>query len=130
MPIEGKVARVLNERDLVVNKGSEAGVKEGMKFKITEPDIVIVDPDTKESLGMLNREKIRVNIVDVQPKFSIGKTYETYTVNTFPNVISFTTTRRVVRKLRSGQGEELKATDQSGDFVEIGDPVVQIEDDV
>ena len=36
MAIEGKVATILNERDLVINKGSSSGVAEGMKFGVME----------------------------------------------------------------------------------------------
>ena len=133
MSIEGNVASILNERDLVINKGSDAGVKEGMKFKVSEPDLEIEDPVTHEPLGTLSREKIRVNIVDIQPKFSVGKTCETYVVSTFPQLtgmLSLTTNRRVVRKLKTSHGPETKSTDESGSFVEIGDPAIQIEDEV
>jgi hypothetical protein len=32
--IRGKVAQILNEREVVINIGKDAGVKIGMKFKI------------------------------------------------------------------------------------------------
>jgi hypothetical protein len=32
--IEGKVARILNSRELVINRGTEAGVKLGMRFAV------------------------------------------------------------------------------------------------
>ena len=128
MPIEGKVARILNERDLVINKGAEEGVKEGMKFRVTEPEIAIQDPDTQETLGTLSREKIRVSVVEVLPRFSVGKTYETYTTYPIPELMPPLLPRRVVRKLKTGQGPESKASDESGSFVEVGDPVTQIED--
>ena len=35
-PIHGKVARVLNSREVAVNKGSDAGVKIGMIFKYSQ----------------------------------------------------------------------------------------------
>ena len=78
MAIEGKVAGILHERELVINRGAEAGVKERMRFKIVEPQVDIKDPDTGEALGTVTHEKIRVEIVEVQPKFSKGRTYETF----------------------------------------------------
>jgi len=132
MAIEGKVARILNERDLAINKGSDSGVTTGMTFKVTEPEIAIQDPDTKETLGTLSREKIRVNIVAVEPKYSIGKTYETYVANPFQEFLSSSAfpARRVVRRIKTGYGLEPKTTDESGSFVEVGDPVIQVEDEI
>ena len=34
MTIEGKVAKILNSREIAINKGSEDGVKTGMKFNV------------------------------------------------------------------------------------------------
>ena len=48
MAIEGKVAAILNERDLVINRGSDSGVQEGMRFGVVEKDVPIVDPDTEK----------------------------------------------------------------------------------
>ena len=33
-PIRGKIARVLNSREVAINKGADDGVKIGMVFKI------------------------------------------------------------------------------------------------
>jgi hypothetical protein len=86
MLIEGKVAEILNERELVINRGADAGVKEGMTFKVVESKLDITDPDTGEVLGTISREKIRVRIAEVQSKFCIGRTYETYTAYVEPPV--------------------------------------------
>jgi hypothetical protein len=134
MGIEGKVAAILNERDLVINKGSEAGVEAGMKFKVIEPSLRITDPDTGESLGTLTREKIRVQIVEVSLKYSIGKTYETFMAYVErPVTIPFIPPPRVpvtrVRTLKyEGGPSDTPFLDYlSADFVKVGDPVVQIE---
>ncbi len=80
--IEGKVAAILNEREVVLNIGSDAGVKPEMKFEIlvTEPG-EIIDPDTGEILGTLDLAKTRVEVVDIQHKMCVARTYETYEVN-------------------------------------------------
>ena len=80
--LEGKVADVLNERELVINIGSEKGVKLDMKFEVLEKEFYkIKDPDTGKLLDTLDKTKIRVKIVEVREKISIGRTYETYEVN-------------------------------------------------
>ena len=80
MAIEGKVAEILNERELVLNKGEIAGVKKDMIFGVFETKEVI-DPDTGEILGPVDSVKIRAKVVDVQPKLSVCRTFETYQVN-------------------------------------------------
>jgi hypothetical protein len=139
MVIEGKVAVILNERELIINKGAEAGVKEGMKFKIVEPKVDIKDPDTGEALGTLTHEKIRVGIVEVQPKFSKARTYETF-VGYFPAPLPklpllpspppVPVTR--VRTLKyAGALSDTPFLDYlSVDFVKVGDLVVQVDDNL
>ena len=56
--IVGKVAAVLNERKVVINKGSDDGVTHRARFKVVE-EVEIVDPDTHEILGATPREVIR-----------------------------------------------------------------------
>ena len=81
MPITGRVADILNERELVINRGRDSGVKEGTKFKVMEPERIVRDPETREELGKFSREKIRVKVVELHDRYSIGMTYETYTIN-------------------------------------------------
>ena len=80
MTILGKVASIMNEREVIINKGSNDGVEEGMTFRVTEEGIPVTDPDTGESLGVFIKDKIGVKISEVHPKFSVARTYETYTV--------------------------------------------------
>jgi hypothetical protein len=77
--IEGKVAAILNERQLVINRGTDHGVVEDMEFGVFESHATTVtDPDDDQSLGEVHAEKIRVQIISVQAKFSVGQTFETY----------------------------------------------------
>ena len=78
MGIEVKIAKILNTRELVLNHGSEAGVAVDMEFAVLEPKLSIVDPDTQQPLGDLEREKVRVRVFETHPKFSLARTYETY----------------------------------------------------
>ena len=79
--IEGRVAQILNARELVINVGSEAGVAAGMKFAVMSRSATqIIDPDTNEVLDEIDREKVRVRATEVRPKIAICKTYVTRTI--------------------------------------------------
>ena len=126
--VEGKVATILNMRELIINRGSQDGVEAGMRFKIVDENATVVDPDTKEELGTITREKIRVTTADVQPRFSIARTYETYkTEEPVPNRSPLTRTITKVRTLVSGSEFPLTSYDGSKVFVCVGDRAVQVD---
>lgn len=61
--IRGKVARILNSRELAINVGAADGVKVGMYFDVLDPKGEdIKDPDSGEVLGSLERPKVRVKL--------------------------------------------------------------------
>ena len=132
MSIHGKVAAVLNERDLVINKGFDDGVSEGLSFRVTQPNVSITDPDSGVELGVLTREKIRVKVFEVHPKFSVAKTYETFSAPEpsafeFANALHRRKTVTKVRKILIEPEEQKTVTiGAEGSTVNIGDPVVQI----
>lgn len=71
-PIEGKIARILDEYTVVVNVGRSQGVCEGMPFVIFGvSDDEVKDPDSGESLGRLETVKGYVSATHVQDKVSI-----------------------------------------------------------
>lgn len=59
------VAKVLDSFNLVINKGSIHGIKEGDRFLIYELTENILDPITKESLGPLELSKGTGDAVEV-----------------------------------------------------------------
>ena len=132
MPIQGKVAAILNERDLVINKGRNDGVSEGMPFQVTQPDVPIRDPDSGADLGVLTRDKIKVKVFDVHPHFSVAKTYETYSARVPSEVqqamarFAGRTVTRVRKILAESSEQEGDTIGQEGSTVYVGDPVVQI----
>lgn len=138
MAIAGKVAEILNERDLVINQGAENGVVEGMKFKVSEPEVAITDPDTQALLGVLTREKIRVRVSEVYPRFAVAKTYETYPTRKLPGLNyaldAFNpggVAVSEVRKLKFGPAAAgWPFIDATGSSVSIGDPVVQLDEEL
>ena len=132
MGIEGKIAKVLNTRELVINRGSEHGVARDMEFAVMEPQFSILDPDTHESLGYMEREKIRVRVFETYPKFSLARTYETYTAHIPSDLEQAVTVHRGrtvtrVRKIiTESSGQNAATIGQEGSTVNVGDPVVQI----
>ena len=79
-PIRGKVAKVLSARRLVINRGSEHGVDLGMRFRVLE-ELDITDPDTGDLLSDAPHEVIKVEVIDVEPRYAIAHTYEAYYVS-------------------------------------------------
>jgi hypothetical protein len=124
--IEGRVAQILNERELVINRGRQHGVVIGMQFAVLAVDAVnVVDPETGESLGALDRPKVRVQVTEVQEKFSICETFEL--VEVAGNIISpadfFRPTRILPATLRARQ--TLPPLTEEESIVKIGDRVRQ-----
>ena len=75
--LEGKVAQILSERELVINKGSADGVSEGAKFAVlAATPIEVRDPDTDQVLDRIDREKVRVRATEVREKVTICVAYE------------------------------------------------------
>lgn len=80
--IVGKVAEVVSDREVILNRGSNHGVEAGDYFAILDPDTVgVTDPDTGEALGDIRVVKIVVQAVEVAPKLTLARTFRTQTVN-------------------------------------------------
>jgi hypothetical protein len=135
--LHGIVAGILTERELTINIGSNQGVLIGMKFKIlaTEP-IYVKDPSNGETLGTVDREKVRVTATEVQPKFTICRTYRKKTVgrSSIFDAIDFSILANIPRHEIP---ETLKAKDSSlplplseeESYVKIGDRAIQLPKD-
>lgn len=80
--IRGKVAEVVSHRELILNRGSEHGVKVGDFFAVLDPRSVgITDPDTGDPLGDIRKVKIVVQAVEVAPRLTLARTFRTRRVN-------------------------------------------------
>jgi hypothetical protein len=77
--ILGRVARIISEKEVVLNVGSDDGVTEGMEFVIYAEGDHIFDPQTGEDLGPIETVKSRVTVAHVMEKMSRAKT-STYEV--------------------------------------------------
>lgn len=76
-PIEGKVAKVVSDHEVAINRGTGDGVRLGMVFEILDASVMdIRDPETNESLGSTHRAKFRVKVTTVEEKFSLARTFK------------------------------------------------------
>lgn len=78
--ISGSVARVEDQYTVILNRGAVHGIRPDMVFAVlADGGDPILDPETGEVIGELPAEKLRVKVVDVQPKFSRAVTFRTST---------------------------------------------------
>lgn len=131
--IKGHVAGVLNERELIINVGSDDGVTLGMKFKIlSDSPIIVKDPITDEEIGEIDREKIRVKCIEVQEKLSVCTTYRVFTQR---NVFSGSTImkdlfedKEYVETLRYNPNDKPELLSMEESYVKVRDRCIQIRD--
>ena len=135
--IRGKVAQIINSREVALNVGSDQGVELNMLFDImTQNGFDIRDPDTNEILGSVERPKVRVKVVMVRPRLCVASTYRTTRVNVGGvgiGDISFVRsglfeppkweTRTETLKTDEDTLEELSEEES---YISTGDPAVQV----
>ena len=137
-PIRGKVASLLNSREIAINKGYADGIKMGMSFDVRSHDSgEIKDPETKEVLGSIVRTKVRVRVTEVQEKLAVASTYERATVDSPASFGPYARslmppswiTKYEIETLR--KSDKFSPVDINGDDsdVKVGDTVVQVIED-
>jgi hypothetical protein len=138
--LRGKVARILDTRNLVINLGATNGVAVGMYFDVLDPKGEdILDPDTHEVLGSLERPKVRVQITKTEERLSVASTFKKKTVNVGGRgglAVSglaemFMPPKHVTKyetlKTTEKTWEDLEESDS---YVKTGDPVVQVLEEI
>lgn len=142
-PIAGKVAQLLSFRELVLNVGSEAGVKVGMKFKILNPrGLDIRDPDNPSTvLGSVEVIKVVVRVTQVYERLCVAETFRRTTVparqgyGTVSGLGSLTARilgdvgtpeRTTFETFRSGENTTELDFDEAESTVKVGDPAQQL----
>ena len=137
-PIRGKIARVLNAREIALNVGTTKGVTVGMSFDVMGASEDINDPDTGEVLGSIERPKARVEITHAQEKLSVAKTSHATRLqggnSTKLRITAFgPVARALIPPSWVEKYENPQKTEETWNFlsaedgqVEIGDPVVQV----
>ncbi len=134
--IEGKVAQVLNARELVINVGTRSGVRVGMTFAVlAETPLEIRDPDSGISLGEIDREKVRVRATEVRDSFTICKTFQTRAVGgrgvqwDVLAALAFTPSRNETITLRTADSALPPPLSEEESYVKVKDRVKQVEDE-
>ena len=137
--IRGKVARILNSREVALNIGSDVGVAVGMVFDIlSDKPEDVVDPDTMEILGHINRPKVRVKVSHVEPRLAVAATFKKTTINVGGTgaLASHALSRALSPPKWVDRPETLKTTestwedlDESESYVKTGDVVVRVLED-
>lgn len=137
-PIHGKVARILNSRELALNIGKIDGVELNMYFDVLDPKGEdIIDPDTGALLGSLQRPKVRVKIVKVLDQLSVGSTFKKHTVNKGGLGMGTLELTSFAQELLPPnyvtEYENLKTSEKTWEdlseqesYVKTGDPVIQV----
>jgi hypothetical protein len=133
--IRGKVARILNSRELALNIGEEDGVAIGMYFDVLDSKGEdILDPDTGAVLGSLQRPKVRVKIIRVLEHLSVASTYKKHQVNVGGRGVAVQSFADVLLPPKYvDKYETLKTSektwedlDEEDSYVKTGDPVIQV----
>jgi hypothetical protein len=101
-----------------------------MRFKVlADTPTQITDPETEEIIGLIDREKVRVEATEVQDKIAICRTYETVRVGGFgvPDVSRYYDPPRTVPKtLKASDQSYLPPLPESESYVKRGDRVVEV----
>lgn len=147
--LTGSVAKILSTHELIINRGSIHMVREGMLFKIMRTNgEKILDPETKEVLGIIRRPKGWVVVTSVYEKMCIATTsiQDNYTTGslragTFGASIVPNSSKLIQTLLAPGgwssanNSLELEAEHSTGvswvdeeSKVRVGDKVVAVED--
>ncbi len=66
-----RVAKILDEVNLVINRGRQHGTVNGQRFVIFTPGEEVHDPETGQSLGTLELVKGHARVIHVQEKLAI-----------------------------------------------------------
>ena len=74
MALEGKIAKILGNNEVVINRGRSQGVRQGMLFEIFAAEGEEVwDPDTGETLGTVEDVKARAEVTEVKDRLAIAR---------------------------------------------------------
>ena len=133
--ITGLVAELVSDRELILARGSDHGVKTGMYFAILDPRTNgIKDPETGEELGGFRTVKIVVRAVEVAPKLMLARTFRSQTVNiggsaaglsSIANMINPPNYVEKVETLRFDDSSP-RRIDPSQSVVAVGDPFEEV----
>ncbi len=127
-PIRGRVARILNVKDLVLNRGSSHGVFIGMQFVVLNPiGQDIVDPETNAVIGSVPIAKTIVKVVSLQDELSIARTFRESGGSGLTGITWLMSGPRE-ETLRTTESTAVQELDEKDSYVKTGDEVVEVRD--
>lgn len=131
--IEGAVARILNARELVVNRGVEHGVQIGMELAVlNSKGGEIKDPETGESLGSVELPKVVLKVVQVYDKMAVASTFRQYKTSGGAlagfNLMEsmYAQPQSVTETLKTNERTYREELDSEDSYVHEGDKVVEV----
>ena len=81
-----KIAKIIDEYQVVVNAGSNDLIHDDACLEVYQPGQEVTDPDTGESLGTLDFVKAKLRVVNVFPKMCVCENRETEQKSFFSNI--------------------------------------------
>lgn len=136
--IQAKVAQILTARDLVLNKGSTEGVRDGMRFAVLyRKGADVKDPDTGEVLGSVDLPKTFVKVVAVKEHLCVARTFREFrsrgssvwSVLAASTALSGAAPKTRVETLKTDEARLKDDLDEQESYVKIGDPAIQMLDE-
>ena len=118
-----KIVKIPSEYEVVINAGKNKSISVGDEFEIYEPGEEIFDPDTKESLGILDYIKDTVQAVTVLEKLTICKHITTSPSNLISTIASLTQSQVVVEKLNVNYDDLSQYPNDPSKKINLGDAV-------
>lgn len=143
--LTGRVAEILNAREIVINIGLAHGVERGMKFAVlAEAPIEIVDPTTHEVLDVIDREKVRVEASEVRERITICRTFRTRTIGgkagamgdimrqaiEMQRMYEYEPPKKVFETLRVEDSQFPPPLDPDESYVQINDRVILVDEPI
>ena len=136
MTIRGRVAAVLNAREVAFNVGASSDVEVGMRFLVLDKaGLVLRNPDNQDELGTIDVPKIQMEVIRVEDHYAVARTLskrENVGGQGFGSDMmrlygpSKWVTRHETLKKSDANYEPL---DESNAIVGVGDTVVQVIED-
>jgi hypothetical protein len=123
----GRVIRIFDDENLVVNLGTSDGVTKGATLSIFAPPVEIKDPETDEDLGTYHHPKANVRAERVSEKFCVAGPFPVSRQVKKPTGPS-TLFQQFQTEYRTEPGElEIEEAEAnplpSGTAIRVGDPV-------
>lgn len=83
-PVDAKVAWIIDDYRVVINKGAIDGVEVGQRYLILNTGDEVFDPDTEESLGRIEVVKGKGEVIHVQERIATLQTTDTHEIKRKP----------------------------------------------